>query len=69
MNKTLTIDKACCKACGFCVYSCPKKALSLTGPINDKGYPTVEVDNELCIRCGICYNVCPDYVFEIIEEV
>lgn len=57
-----------CKACGYCVQSCPKQALSFSERINKKGYPAVEVDQSKCIQCGICYNVCPDYVFELVDE-
>lgn len=62
----LKIDAERCKSCGYCVASCPKKALSF---VRDEGklYDTVVVDDEKCIRCGICYRVCPDYVFEIEE--
>jgi 2-oxoglutarate ferredoxin oxidoreductase subunit delta len=55
-----------CKGCGYCVAECPKKAISFTGNISDKGYDTVQVDDELCVGCGSCYRVCPDRVFEIL---
>lgn len=67
--KTLVLHSSQCKSCGYCVNSCPKQALSLTGEINIKGYKTPIVDKDSCVRCGICYTVCPDYVFEIKEEV
>ena len=38
----------------------PRKALSFSGHINDKGYDTVQVDDSLCVACGTCYRVCPD---------
>ena len=53
-----------CKGCGYCVAECPKKAISFTGNISDKGYDTVQVDDSLCVACGSCYRVCPDRVFE-----
>jgi 2-oxoglutarate ferredoxin oxidoreductase subunit delta len=61
-----------CKACGYCVQFCPKKALGFSkGRVNQKGYNPVEHINDSCTAsgkpCGICYLVCPDYVFEIIE--
>lgn len=64
----LTINSESCKACGYCIAQCPKKALSMTGPINRSGYTTTEVEHEKCITCGVCFNVCPDYVYEIIIE-
>ena len=38
-----------CKGCGYCVEECPRKALSFSGHISDKGYDTVQVDERLCI--------------------
>lgn len=67
MKRELQLHTKSCKGCGYCVHSCPKKALSLTGQMNAKGYITVEVDRSRCILCGICYTVCPDYVYEIKE--
>lgn len=61
----LIIHSERCKGCKYCINSCPKEALEVTGELNDKGYSIVKVDDEKCICCGICYNVCPDYVFEI----
>ena len=55
-----------CKGCGSCVAECPRKAISFTGNISDKGYDTVQVDDSLCVACGSCYRVCPDRVFEIL---
>lgn len=56
-----------CKSCGFCVISCPKKALEISKNLNKAGYEYVVCDDEKCIKCGICYTVCPDMVFEISE--
>lgn len=66
--KKLIIHSESCKSCKYCIHSCPRNALFLSGKINDKGYQTVAVDEDKCIHCGICYNVCPDYVFEIQEK-
>ena len=40
------LNTARCKGCGYCVEDCPKKALSFSGNINDKGYDTVQVDDD-----------------------
>lgn len=64
----IKIDKERCKACGICIRECPKKAITLSGELNQKGYKTVTVDDSECIRCGICYYMCPDCVFELVEE-
>lgn len=64
MNKVV-IKKERCKACGFCIRECPKKAISMTNETNSKGYTTIKIDIEKCISCGVCYWVCPDCVFEL----
>ena len=63
----LHVNAELCKGCGYCVMSCPKKALSLSGEMNKAGYDHVQCDHTKCICCGICYTVCPDMVFEITE--
>ena len=40
-----------CKACGFCVYICPKGAISEK---NGK----MKVDEGKCVRCGLCLDSC-----------
>lgn len=57
-----------CKACGFCVSACPKKALKFSGKRNKQSYEYVEVDEEACVKCGSCYIVCPDNVFQLLEK-
>lgn len=59
-------DVSRCKGCGYCVDECPKKAISFTGNIGEKGYDTITINDDLCIACGSCYRVCPDRVFEIL---
>lgn len=56
-----------CKGCGYCIEECPRKAISFSGHISEKGYDTIQIDDSLCIACGSCYRVCPDRVFEILE--
>ncbi len=63
----IKLNVARCKGCGYCIAECPKKALSFSGRISDKGYDMVQVDESLCIACGSCYRVCPDSVFEILQ--
>ena len=64
MGKVI-LDVNRCKSCDFCVFSCPKQAISKSGNYNIEGYEYVQVDEDKCIVCGICYTVCPDGVFEI----
>ncbi len=62
------INPAYCKGCGYCVATCPKKALSLSGHVNSSGYVTVVADESLCSGCGLCRIVCPDYAIAVAEE-
>ena len=64
---TMKLSVERCKSCGYCIFSCPKEALKLSGCLNKEGYDYVTVDDNKCIKCGICYTVCPDNVFEISE--
>ena len=66
MGKLITHQERC-KGCYYCVVSCPKQALTVSGKQNSKGYSYVEVDEDKCIACGTCIDVCPDFVYEILE--
>lgn len=57
-----------CKGCHYCIDVCPKKVISLSGELNDKGYETVQFDTDGCIACGSCYTVCPDYAITVIKR-
>ena len=52
MKKIAVIDRSICVACGVCVKTCPKGALS----INRGCYAQVE---EKCVGCGLCAKECP----------
>lgn len=63
----IRLNQDSCKACHYCIATCPKKALYVSEYNNKKGYLATAVDEEKCIACGTCFIVCPDYVFEILE--
>lgn len=64
----IKIDGELCKACGYCIYFCPKKALDLGAEINKKGYQYVKlIKPEDCVGCGTCAVICPDVVIELEE--
>ena len=52
MKKIAVIDRSICVACGVCVKTCPKGALS----IHRGCYALV---GEKCVGCGLCARECP----------
>lgn len=52
MKKVAVIDRSICVACGVCVKTCPKSALS----IHRGCYAQV---GEKCVGCGLCAKECP----------
>ncbi|MBQ6058669.1 MAG: 4Fe-4S binding protein [Clostridia bacterium] len=55
-----------CKACEYCVKTCPNKVLALGAKSNSKGYHYVVPANpDACIGCKLCAIVCPDAAIEV----
>ena len=50
-----TSEKDCC-ACGACLNSCPKNAITMAE--DDCGFLYPQIDEALCVRCGRCQQVC-----------
>lgn len=58
-----------CKGCELCMTFCPKKLISMSGPLNNKGYITAQiVQEDECIGCLSCATMCPDGAIEIFKE-
>lgn len=53
MKKLATIDRRVCVACGVCVKTCPKGALSIFRGCY------ASVDEAKCVGCGLCLKACP----------
>lgn len=51
-----------CVACGYCMKTCPMRAISVS-----KGIRAV-VDENKCIGCGKCAKDCPAQVIRIVER-
>ena len=48
-----------CKACEYCIVTCPKKVLAIGAANNSKGYHYVVPANpDACIGCKLCAIVC-----------
>ena len=53
MKKLAVIDKNICAACGVCLKTCRKGALTI-----HRGC-FAQVDAEKCVGCGLCARACP----------
>ena len=53
MKKLAVVDRRGCVACGVCMKSCPKGAISIY-----RGCYAV-VEGERCVGCGLCGKACP----------
>ena len=56
------VDKNRCVACGVCIKSCPKSAISVYRGC----YATV--GDTKCVGCGICTKACPVGCIEVKER-
>ena len=57
-----------CKGCGNCIDVCPKKIITFSEKINNKGYhPATVIEEKMkeCIGCASCGRVCPDLVITV----
>jgi 2-oxoglutarate ferredoxin oxidoreductase subunit delta len=62
----ITIDFERCKACYFCIETCPKKLIEKSNEVNSRGYhPAVPKDGKDCTGCRLCAEVCPDVAIEV----
>ena len=53
MKKLAFVDKKVCVACGVCIKTCPKGAISIY-----RGCFAV-MDENKCVGCGLCAKACP----------
>ncbi len=53
MKKLAFADKRICVACGVCMKTCPKGAISIYRGC----YAMVNADK--CVGCGLCAKACP----------
>ena len=53
MKKLAVADRRVCVACGVCMKSCPRGAIS----IHNGCYALV--DDSKCVGCGLCAKACP----------
>jgi len=56
----ITVKEDWCKACGICIYYCPKKVLVA----NEKGHPVAKNIDD-CIQCMLCELRCPDFAIQV----
>lgn len=59
----ISIHRARCKRCGYCVEFCPKKVFA-----TEEGVPVV-LRPDLCTGCGLCEALCPDFAIKVVRKV
>ena len=62
MKKAASVDRQVCVACGVCVKSCPKGAISVF-----RGC-FAAVDEAGCVGCGLCAKACPAGCIDVKER-
>ena len=62
MKKFAVIDRKVCVACGVCMKSCPKGAVSIY-----RGCYAM-VNDAKCVGCGLCVKACPAGCIETRER-
>lgn len=64
MNKATKIARVGreCVACGCCVTTCPKEAISINSGV------IALIDSNTCIGCGKCSIICPAAVITIMDR-
>ncbi|GIM29958.1 2-oxoacid:acceptor oxidoreductase subunit delta [Clostridium polyendosporum] len=64
----VTFREERCKGCGQCIIACPKKVITFSDKLNERGYypATIEEDKKTqCIGCACCGKMCPDLVITV----
>ncbi|MCB2287463.1 ferredoxin family protein [Clostridium algidicarnis] len=64
----VTFREERCKGCGQCIIVCPKKIISFSEKLNEKGYHPATITEEnmaSCIGCASCGRMCPDLVITV----
>lgn len=57
----IEVNNEICKACGLCVYVCPKKVIELDKDIlNKHGFHPAKQVKDGCIACVSCAVICPE---------
>ena len=62
MKKIAVADKKICVACGFCLKTCPKEAITIF-----RGCYAV-MDGAKCVGCGLCAKACPAGCIAVAER-
>lgn len=62
MKKLAIPDQKICVACGVCLKTCPKEAISIY-----KGC-FAQVDETRCVGCGLCAKACPAGCIAVMER-
>ena len=53
MKKLAAVDQDVCVACGVCMKTCPREAISIYRGCY------AQVEDAKCVGCGLCRKACP----------
>ena len=62
MRNMAIVDKRVCVACGVCLKTCPKGAISIYRGCYAKA------DGDKCVGCGLCAKACPAGCIDVKER-
>ena len=65
----IEVNRERCKACGFCIATCPKQLIIISKEANSQGFcPAEQSTDGECTGCALCAEVCPDVAIEVWRE-
>lgn len=66
----IKINNEICKACGLCIYACPKKVIKLDNKsLNRYGFHPAKLFADGCIGCASCAVICPEAAITVYKEI
>lgn len=66
----IVINGELCKGCKYCILTCRRGVIALSGDFNSAGYfPAAPGKPEKCTGCALCAEICPEIAIEVWKEI